>query len=39
MKRNDGRRNEVIETAEKLFYTNGYEKTSIQDILDSMHFS
>ncbi len=39
MKKGDLRRNEVIETAEKLFYTNGYEKTSIQDILDTMHFS
>ena len=39
MKKGDLRRNEVIETAEKLFYVNGYEKTSIQSILDAMHFS
>ncbi|MBR1710378.1 MAG: TetR/AcrR family transcriptional regulator [Clostridia bacterium] len=39
MKKGDLRRNEVIETAERLFYTKGYEKTSVQDILDEMHFS
>ena len=39
MKKGDIRRNEVIETAEKLFYTRGYERTSVQDILDAMHFS
>lgn len=39
MKKGDLRRNEVIETAERLFSTKGYEKTSVQDILDEMHFS
>ncbi len=39
MKKGDTRRIQLIETAERLFYTNGYEKTSVQDILDEMHFS
>ena len=39
MKKGDRRREEVIETAERLFYSRGYEKTSVQDILDEMHFS
>ena len=39
MKKGDARREQLIETAERLFYTNGYEKTSVQDILDEMHFS
>lgn len=39
MKKGDARRGQLIETAERLFYTNGYEKTSIQDILDEIHFS
>ena len=39
MKKGDTRRIQLIETAERLFYTNGYEKTSVQDILDEIHFS
>ena len=39
MKKGDARRGQLIETAERLFYTNGYERTSVQDILDEMHFS
>ena len=33
------RREELLATAEKLFYTRGYEKTSVQDILTEMNFS
>ena len=39
MKKGDARRTQLIETAERLFYVNGYENTSVQDILDEMHFS
>ena len=39
MKKGDARRTQLIETAEHLFYVNGYENTSVQDILDEMHFS
>ena len=39
MKKGDARREQLIQTAERLFYTNGYEKTSVQDILDALHFS
>ena len=34
MKKGAIRQQQIIETAEKLFYQNGYEETSIQDILD-----
>ena len=33
------RRGELLATAERLFYTKGYEKTSVQDILTEMNFS
>ncbi len=39
MKKGDMRREELLTTAERLFYTKGYEKTSVQDILDEMNFS
>ncbi|MBQ4265915.1 MAG: TetR/AcrR family transcriptional regulator [Clostridia bacterium] len=39
MKKGDARRSELLLTAERLFYTKGYEKTSVQDILTEMSFS
>lgn len=39
MKKGDARRGELLATAERLFYTKGYEKTSVQDILNEMGFS
>lgn len=39
MKKGDARRSELLVTAERLFYTKGYEKTSVQDILTEMNFS
>ena len=39
MKKGDARRDELLATAERLFYTKGYEKTSVQDILNEMNFS
>lgn len=39
MKKGDDRRQLLIDTAERLFYSRGYEQTSIQDILDALHFS
>ena len=39
MKKGYARRGELLLTAERLFYTKGYEKTSVQDILTEMNFS
>ena len=39
MKKGDARRGELLAAAERLFYTKGYEKTSVQDILTEMNFS
>lgn len=39
MKRSDTRREELLATAERLFGTRGYEQTSVQDIIDEMHYS
>lgn len=39
MKKGDARRDEVLAAAERLFSTKGYEKTSVQDILDEINFS
>ena len=39
MKKGDQRRDELMATAERLFYTKGYEGTSVQDILTEMNFS
>jgi AcrR family transcriptional regulator len=33
------RRNEILDTAQKLIYTRGYEQMTIQDILDELHLS
>ena len=39
MKKGDMRRGELLAAAERLFYTKGYEKTSVQDILDASNCS
>ncbi len=39
MRKGDERRSELLATAERLFYTKGYEKTAVQDILTEMNFS
>lgn len=39
MRKGDERREALLSTAERLFYTKGYEATSVQDILDEMHYS
>lgn len=39
MKKGDARREQILLTAESLFYVNGYEQTSVQDILDALHLS
>ena len=39
MKKGDARREQILRTAEKLFYANGYEQTSVQDILDEIGIS
>lgn len=39
MKKGDTRREQILTTAESLFYTKGYEQTSIQDLLNTLHLS
>ena len=39
MRKGDWRRDELLATAERLFYAKGYEGTSVQDILTEMNFS
>ena len=39
MKKGDLKKKEILKTAESLFCKNGYETTSIQDILDILHTS
>ena len=39
MKKGDLRKQEILNTAETLFCRNGYEQTSIQDILDLLNSS
>jgi len=39
MKKGEARREQILETAERLFYQKGYEATSIQDILDDLKMS
>ena len=39
MRKGDLRKQEILQTAEKLFCRNGYEQTSVQDILDALHTS
>ena len=36
VKEYDERRNEILESAQALFYSEGYEQTSIQDIIDTV---
>lgn len=36
IKEHDERRNEILDTAEKLFYTKGYTRTTINDILNEI---
>lgn len=38
-KEHDERRNEILDTAEKMFYTKGYTKTTINDILNDIHIA
>ncbi len=39
MRKGDARRDQIVLAAEKLFYEKGFEQTSVQDILDALHFS
>ena len=39
MKKGELRRQEILDTAERLFLSRGYEQTSVQDILDEMGLS
>ena len=39
MRKGDTRREQILLAAESLFYAKGYEQTSVQDILDALHFS
>lgn len=39
MKKGDQRRQAIVEAAEQLFYKNGYEGTSVQDVLDVLKLS
>ncbi len=39
MRKGDVRRQAILDTAERLFYENGYERTSVQDVLDAMDMS
>lgn len=39
MRKGDRRRRDIMLAAEKLFYENGYENTSVQDMLDAMDLS
>ena len=39
MRKGDERRRAILDMAEQLFYTNGYEATSVQDIIDALHYS
>lgn len=39
MRKGDEKRQELLDTAEKLFCQKGYEATSVQDILDALHLS
>ncbi|GAB4563657.1 MAG: TetR/AcrR family transcriptional regulator [Anaerolineae bacterium] len=36
VKAHDERRQEILQTAQRLFYTKGYDQTSIQDIIDAV---
>lgn len=39
MRKGDRRRRDILLAAEKLFYENGYERTSVQDMLNAMELS
>ena len=39
MKKGDLRRGQLLDMAEKLFFEQGYDRTSIQDILDALRLS
>lgn len=39
MKKGDIKRTQILDTAEKLFYERGYDRTSVQDILDVLGMS
>ena len=39
MKKGDLKRGQILDAAEKLFFERGYDRTSIQDILDDLHTS
>ena len=39
MKKGDLRRGQILDTAEKLFFEQGYDRTSIQHILDALGLS
>ena len=39
MKKGDLRRGQILDMAEKLFFEKGYDRTSIQDILDALRLS
>lgn len=39
MKKGDRRREEILQMAEALFYKNGYEKTTVNEIIDALHLS
>lgn len=39
MRKGDARREVIVKTAERMFYDRGYERTSVQDIIDELGFS
>ena len=39
MKKGDLRRAQILDAAEKLFFEKGYDRTSVQDILDALGMS
>ena len=39
MKKGEIKKQEILQTAEAMFCRNGYDKTSVQDILDALHTS
>lgn len=39
MKKGDLRREQILDTAERLFFERGYDRTSIQDVLDALGIS
>lgn len=39
MKKGDLRRTQILDAAEQLFYERGYDRTSVQDILDALQMS